>query len=87
MRATPDAPIDRDTAVDAIVAAGVGAGVYYPKVVFDYDCYRNHPGVVADPVPVAEQIASEVFSLPVHQHLSGSDVDQIIVTVRSVFER
>lgn len=87
VRATPAAAIDRDSAVEAIVDAGVGAGVYYPKVVYDYDCYREHPGVVADPVPVALQIASEVFSLPVHQHLSGPDVDQIIATVRSVFER
>ncbi len=74
--------------MDAIVHAGVGAGVYYPKIVFDYDCYRDHPGVVADPVPVAEQIASEVFSLPVHQHLSDSDIEQGIITVvRGVFER
>ncbi len=87
VRATPEASIDRDSAVDAIVEAGVGAGVYYPKVVYDYDCYRDHPGVVADPVPVAEQVASEVFSLPVHQHLSASDVDQVIATVRGVFER
>ncbi len=87
VRATSDATIDRDSAVEAIVAAGVGAGVYYPKVVYDYDCYRDHPAVVADPVPFAERIASEVFSLPVHQHLSGSDVDQIITVVRGVFER
>ena len=42
VRATPDASIDRDSAVEAIVDAGVGAGVYYPKVVYDYDCYRDH---------------------------------------------
>lgn len=87
VRVTPAASIDRDRAVEAIVDAGVGAGVYYPNVVYDYDCYREHPGVVADPVPVAELIASEVFSLPVHQHLTESDVDQIVSTVRSVFER
>ncbi|NND73437.1 MAG: DegT/DnrJ/EryC1/StrS family aminotransferase [Ilumatobacter sp.] len=85
VRVTPDARLDRDTAVDRIVAGGVGAGVYYPSTVFDYECYRAHPNVVLDDVPRATEIASQVLSLPIHQHLSDADVDTIIETVGAVF--
>lgn len=86
-RVTSDASIDRDVAVEQIVAGGVGAGVYYPSNVFDYDCYRDDPRVVVDDVPHSTEIAGQVFSLPVHQHLSDADVDQIITVVRGVFEQ
>ena len=85
VRVTPAARIDRDSAVAALNEAGIGAGVYYPSVVYDYDCYRDHPGVVADPVPAASRISSQVFSLPVHQHLEPEQLAQIIKTMRSVF--
>ena len=53
--------------------------------VFDYDCYREHPNVVIDDVPNAEAIASQVFSLPIHQHLSDVDLATIVETVSTVF--
>lgn len=84
VRVTSDAPLNRDDFVAALNEAGVGAGVYYPKVVWDYDCYRDHPRVKADPVPVARRIADEVVSLPVHPGLTGSDLDRIVTTVREV---
>ena len=43
---TDRAPIDRDEFVARLAERGVGSGVYYPRLVFDYDCYRNHPQVV-----------------------------------------
>jgi perosamine synthetase len=85
LRVTSEASVDRDTAVERIVAAGVGAGVYYPSNVFDYDCYRSHPGVVVDDVPTSTLIASQVFSLPVHQHLSDADLDRVVEVVAEVF--
>ena len=33
--------------------------VYYPRVVFDYDCYRRDPRVMVAEVPHATRIASE----------------------------
>jgi perosamine synthetase len=84
VRITDDAPISRDEFVDAVIEAGVGCGIYYPRVVFDYDCYRDHPGVVAADVPNAVAAAAEVASLPVHPYLTSGELDQIVSTVRKV---
>jgi perosamine synthetase len=85
VRVTGDAAISRDGAIDELTRRGIGCGIYYPKVVFDYDCYRDHPGVVAADVPNAFRAASEVISLPVHPYLTDADLDEIVRTVREVF--
>lgn len=82
IRITPEARLTRDDMVQQLTEAGVGCGIYYPKVVYDYDCYRSHARVVQDPVPNATRIATEVISLPVHQYLSDEDLATIVATVR-----
>ena len=77
-------PITRDEFVSRVNAAGVGCGIYYPKVVYDYDCYRADDRVVQDPVPNAFAVAAEVVSLPVHPHLTDGDLATIVRTVRDV---
>lgn len=85
VRVTDDARLGRDELVEALVARGVGAGVYYPRAVYDYDCFRDHPQVViGDGCPVAERVATQVVSLPVHQHLAPSDVEQVVDAVRAL---
>lgn len=83
---TEQSPVDREELMARLTERGIGSGVYYPRVVFDYDCYRAHPGVVAAPVPVARSVAERCLSLPVHQHLSDSDVDTVIEAVREVMK-
>lgn len=77
-----DASVDRDRVVADLNQAGVGAGVYYPRTVFDHDCYRDHPRVVVEEVPVAESVARRCLSLPVHQHLTDEQLDTIVQSVR-----
>ncbi|MCO5313854.1 MAG: DegT/DnrJ/EryC1/StrS family aminotransferase [Microthrixaceae bacterium] len=84
VRITPDAALARDELVEALNSRGVGAGVYYPRTVFDYDCYRSHPQVVTAQTPNATAIASQVLSLPVHPKLSDDDLSTIVTTVRSL---
>lgn len=85
IRITPEAKLDRDAVVDGLVRAGIGAGVYYPRAVYDYDCFRDDPRVrVDDGNPVAERVAGEVLSLPVHQHLTPSDRDAVVRSLRSL---
>ncbi len=86
VRVTSDAPLTRDELHDHLQAAGVGCGVYYPKLVFDYECYRDHPQVRVSDLPVARRTTGEVLSLPVHPGLSEGDLDGIIAAVRSAFE-
>ncbi len=83
----PDFALSRDDIVAALLARGVGAGVYYPRPVYDYECYRNHPMVTLDAMPVAESVASRCLSLPVHQHLSPADLEQIVDAMHAVTTR
>ncbi|HEX4703407.1 MAG TPA: DegT/DnrJ/EryC1/StrS family aminotransferase, partial [Pseudonocardiaceae bacterium] len=82
---TEDAWANRDDVSKLLTEAGIGNGIYYPKVAFDYDCYREHPGVIAAEVPVARRVAEQALSLPVHPKLSDADLDTIVARVREVF--
>lgn len=75
---------DRDAVVAELGEAGVTAGIYYPKTVFDYDCYRGDERVVAEHVPVAESVARRCLSLPVHQHLTDDQLDTVVEAVRRI---
>ncbi|MDI5978491.1 DegT/DnrJ/EryC1/StrS family aminotransferase [Amycolatopsis magusensis] len=83
----PHAFLSRDELAAALTERGIGNGIYYPKVVFDYDCYRGHeliPDADLASVPMASSVAAQALSLPVHPKLSEDDVDKIIETVREV---
>jgi dTDP-4-amino-4,6-dideoxygalactose transaminase len=84
VRVTEDAAVDRDEFAARLQEAGVGAGIYYPKLIGDYDAYRSHPRVRIDETPVAARVATQVLSLPVHQWLSDDDLAQIIDVVSNV---
>jgi len=83
----PHAFLSRDELAAALTKRGIGNGIYYPKIVFDYECYTGHdliPGARVEDFPVAQAVANQALSLPVHPHLTESDLDTIIETVREV---
>ena len=41
VRVTDDAALDRDALAEQLASRGVQSGIYYPRVVFDYACYRE----------------------------------------------
>lgn len=84
VRLTEDAPVSRDEFVAKLAEAGVGSGIYYPRLVHDYDAYRTHPRVRISETPVAERVARQAVSLPVHPHLTDDDLSTIIDVVTSV---
>jgi len=84
VRITADASVSRDEFAERMSAAGVGVGIYYPRLVFDYDTFRGRDDVIIQPVPVAERIAGEVASLPVHDRLTREQCDVIIETARRI---
>lgn len=79
---TDDARLDRDGLAAALTERGIGSGVYYPKLAFDYACYRDHPLVEATETPVAATVARRCLSLPVHAGLGEDDVDRVADAVR-----
>lgn len=83
IRVTPGAEIAREEFVEKLAERGVSAGIYYPKLVFDYEPYRNRDDVIIEQYPVAERLVREVVSLPVHPHLRREDLDRIIDAVAS----
>ena len=78
-----DNAVDRESFMASITADGIGCGIYYPRVAFDYDCYRNDPRVIADGVPVARSVAQRCVSLPVHPHLTDGEVERIVLAVQN----
>jgi dTDP-4-amino-4,6-dideoxygalactose transaminase len=82
VRITAESGRTREEVADALTERGVGSGFYYPRPVYDYDCYREHPGVIVGEHPVTEQVSREVLSLPVHPAVTDEDVDTIVAAVK-----
>jgi len=66
---------DRDAAAKQLNDAGVGTGIFYPIPAHQQGYMRELIGDHS--MPVAEQLAKEVISLPVHPHLSQDDLKTI----------
>jgi dTDP-4-amino-4,6-dideoxygalactose transaminase len=84
IRVTEDSDLDRDEFAAKLHEAGVGAGVYYPKLIGDYDAYRDNPQVRLSETPIAASVAQQVISLPVHHWLSDDDIAFVIDTVSTL---
>lgn len=81
---TEVSPVGRDEFVARMSEKGIATGAYYPKLAFDYDCFKHDDRVVLDDVPVASRIAANCVSLPVHQHLTGSDIARITDAIHEI---
>ena len=77
---------NRDAVIEQLTEKGIGCGIYYPKLAFDYDCFRGNPAIEQTETPVASRLVNEVISLPVHQYLSTNDLDAIAKEVRSAVQ-
>ena len=78
VRVTEAARVSRDELAARLAELGVGTGIYYPRLAFDYDCYRDHPRVLVDEMPVATALTGQVLSLPVHPGLGDTDLTSIV---------
>lgn len=70
---------DRNDAVTRLRETGIGAGIYYPVPAHKQPHVRDIVGEVS--LPVAERLAEEVFSIPVHPSLSQRDLEKIVSEV------
>lgn len=84
VRVTDESATTRDAFPAALADRGVGSGIYYPKLILDYDAYRGRADVAEDSTPVAARVAAQALSLPVHTELLPEDIDTIIAAVRDV---
>jgi perosamine synthetase len=68
---------DRDGVAERMRADGVDSGVYYPRLVWDYQVYREHPRVVQDDTPRAGAAAARCLSVPVHPGLGPPELERV----------
>jgi perosamine synthetase len=73
---------DRDAAVQQLNEAGIGTGIFYPVPAHQQEYMRELVGEIH--LPVAEQLALEVISLPVHPQLSQADREKIVTEVNQL---
>lgn len=73
---------DRTRLQSHLTAAGVGTLIHYPKPPHLQEAYVEL-GYGRGTLPIAEQMADEVLSLPIGPHMSDADVDYVISQVAS----
>jgi dTDP-4-amino-4,6-dideoxygalactose transaminase len=71
--------VDRDAAVTRLKDAGIGTGIYYPVPIHKQKSMESIAASVK--LPVAEQMAERVFSLPVHPQLPDEALERIVAEV------
>ena len=84
VRVTADAKLHRDDVLAALAARGIRCGVYYPRPVYDYACFRSDPRIGNPYTPRAAQYAREVLSIPVHNGLEPTELDHIVESIWKV---
>lgn len=72
----------RDAMCARLKAAGVPTAIYYPRPLHRQPAYTQAAGADAA-LPVAERLATEVFSLPIHPYLTDDEQTQIIAAVKA----
>lgn len=70
-------PGRRDAFAAAMKAQGIPTAVHYPQPMHRQTAYRHFPRA-ADDLPVAERMATEVISLPMHAYLDDETQTRII---------
>ncbi len=71
---------DRDALAVHLKAQGVPTASYYPKPLHMQTAYRQFP-VAGGRLPVSEDVATRVISLPMHPYLAEVDQDRIVAAI------
>lgn len=73
----------RDKAVQQLNAAGVGTGIFYPLPA-NQQPHLRELGMHEAHVPIAERLAQQVISLPVHPQLTQHELETIVREVNAL---
>ena len=76
---------DRDSVALSLKEAGVSTAIYYPKPLHQQTAYSGFPRA-PDGLPVAEEMARKVLSLPMHPYLDANTQGRIIAELRQALE-
>ena len=81
--ATPNG-LDRDAVRSKLSDAGVASAIYYPKPLHLHPLFGGE-GRTGE-FPVAERIAKQVLSLPIHPRLSQADLQYVAAALKAAVE-
>ncbi|MCU1393874.1 MAG: DegT/DnrJ/EryC1/StrS family aminotransferase [Ilumatobacteraceae bacterium] len=84
LRVLDDARVSRDALQAALTVADIASGVYYRSLVSDLPHVNAATPRAGDECPSARAVTTQVLSIPVHQHLSGHDIERIVRVIRDV---
>lgn len=73
----------RATLMDELKKVGIPTNIYYPKPLHQQTAYAMHPSAAAS-LPVCEDMAKRVFSLPMHPYLEDATIDYIVGEVKRI---
>lgn len=76
-------PQRRDALLEHLRERGIGTRIYYPTPIHQQPVYRKLG--YEDDLPVAQRLAAEVLSLPVHQSLTADELERIVESVNGFF--
>ena len=82
IRVTPEYKMSRDELMKKLSDNGIAGGIHYPKPLHLHTHFRKMGYKVGD-FPVAEKMAEEVLSLPVHPFLTSQEIEKIIATIKN----
>lgn len=71
---------DRTQVIAALENNAIGYAIHYPTPVHQMPAYRHLSGAL----PVTECASTEILSIPIHEALSGNDIDLIVTTLNEV---
>lgn len=77
-----DKPSTRDALRTYLLGKGIGCEVYYPVPLHRQECFSHLAPVE---LPVSEQLAAEVLSLPVFPELKREQLDEVVAAVTAFF--
>lgn len=72
---------NRDTLKEHLASHGIDTVIHYPIPPHEQECYL---GQYTESLPIAEQLAGEVLSLPMSSALSDGEVSYVASTIRSI---
>lgn len=76
---------DRNALAAALKDKGIPTAVYYPKPLHQQTAYNRYP-VAGNGVPVCENLAGRVISLPMHPYLTDEQIDYICTEFKAAMK-
>ena len=76
--------VARDQIMRGLTERGVGTAIHYPVPVHLQPAYAGRITIGPGDLPVTEQLAAEIFSLPIYPEMSDAAVEAVIAAVRDL---